>query len=131
MDISESNAVGVGFFVLISILSAYYLILKIRRHHSEIRNPDFNYITQGHLEKVRCEIMRSLSEATHDLRTLRSEIREDSRNMQRQHTKSLVEMRELIGKNAQDISALAAQMQNASQRIIELSIKTDKLRLQH
>lgn len=39
----------------------------------------------------------------------------------------LDEARELISRNAQNISSLVAQAQIANQRIAELSVKTDRL----
>lgn len=115
--------------VISSILGAYYLALKIRQHHICARNPDFTFVTHSHLEKLRGEFIRAMSEATHELRTLRAEIREDTRSMQRQYAASLAQMRELISKNSQNISALSAQASLANQRISELTVKTDKLTL--
>ena len=129
MDINEPQTVGVGVMALTSLLGAYYLILKIRKHLTDVRDPDLTYVTHSQMEKLRCEFLRAMAEATHDLRALRSEIREDTRSIQRQHSKSLEDLRELVGKNAQDTSALIAQTQMANQRINELSIRTDKLAL--
>ena len=47
--------------------------------------------------------------------------------MQKHHARNLDEARELISRNAQSISSLAAQAQIANQRITELSVKTDRL----
>lgn len=91
------------------------------------RDPNLSFVTHSHLEKLRGEFICIMSEVTHDLRTLRAEIREDTRLMQRQYGASLSEMRELISKNAQNISSLAAQVALANQRISELTVKTDKL----
>ncbi len=131
MDNYQSQIIGMAVMAASSLLGAYYLLLKIRKHHSEVCNPDFNHVTHSQLEKLRSEFLRILAEAMHDLRSLRVEIREDTRSNQRQYSKALAELRELIGKNSQDISALIAQTQIANQRITELSIKTDKLALKH
>ena len=49
--------------------------------------------------------------------------------MQKQYSHSLSETRDLVGKNAENISALVAQSQIAAQRIAELSTKTDRILL--
>ncbi len=113
--------------VLTSILGSYYLVLRIREHHGAVRDPGLALVTQSNLEKLRAEFIRTMAEAAHDLRTLRAEIREDTRSMQRQHSQSLAEMGALISRNAQNISSLVAQAQLANQRITELSVKTDRL----
>ena len=92
-----------------SILGAYYLALKIRQHHLCARDPDLSFVTHSHLEKLRREFIRTMSEAARELRALRAEIREDTRSMQRQYAASLAQTRELISQNAQNISALSAQ----------------------
>ena len=120
------NDVQFLLFVLIAV-GAYYLALTVRQFHLQSRDPNLSFVTHSHLEKLRGEFIRIMSEATHDLRTLRAEIREDTRLMQRQYGASLSEMRELISKNAQNISSLAAQAALANQRISELTVKTDKL----
>ena len=71
--------------------------------------------------------MHCISDAVQDLRSLRSEIREETRSMQKQYSRSLDEARELISRNSQNISSLVAQAQIANQRIAELSVKTDRL----
>ena len=129
MNIESAQYVGAGLMVVSSILGAYYLALKIRQHHVCARDPDLSFVTHSNLEKLRGEFMRAVSEATHELRTLRAEIREDTRSMQRQYAASLAQTRELISKNSQNISALSAQASLANQRISELAIKTDKLAL--
>lgn len=112
-----------------SILGAYYLALKIRQYHLCARDPDLSFVTHSHLEKLRREFIRTMSEAARELRALRAEIREDTRSMQRQYAASLAQTRELISQNAQNISALSAQAALANQRISELAVKTDKLTL--
>ena len=110
-----------------SLLGVYYLILRIREYHREKPDPKLTYVTHSQMEKVRAEMMRSISEAVQDLRALRAEIREDTRALQKQYSRALSDNRDLIGKNAQNISALIAQSQTASQRISELSLKTDRI----
>ena len=72
-------------------------------------------------------MMRSISEAVQDLRALRAEIREETRALQKQYSRNIGETRDLVGKNAENISALIAQAQIAGQRISELSLKTDRI----
>ena len=110
-----------------SLLGVYYLILRIREYHREKPDPKLTYVTHSQMEKVRAEMMRSISEAVQDLRALRAEIREDTRALQKQYSRALSDNRDLIGKNAQNISALIAQSQTASQRISELALKTDRI----
>ena len=71
--------------------------------------------------------MRTIGESLQDLRSLRAEIREETRSLQKQYARSLSETRELISRNAQNISSLIAQAQIANQRIAELSVKTDRI----
>ncbi len=73
--------------------------------------------------------MEAISQAVRDVRGLRAEIRADTFAFQERHDKGLSETRELVSKNAQNISALIAQAQLANQRIGELTLKTDKLSL--
>ena len=127
MEIENARFIGAGLMVLTSLLGAYYLVLKIRELHSEKPDPKLTYVTYSHMEKVRAEIMHCISDASQDLRSLRSEIREETRSMQKQYSRSLDEARELISRNSQNISSLVAQAQIANQRIAELSVKTDRL----
>ena len=127
MEIENARFIGAGLMVLTSLLGAYYLVLKIRELHSENHDPKLTNVTYSHMEKVRGEIMHCISDAVQDLRSLRSEIREETRSMQKQYSRSLDEARELISRNSQNISSLVAQAQIANQRIAELSVKTDRL----
>lgn len=129
MDIENAKLIGAGVVVISSLLGAYYIVLKIRELHSERPDPKLTYVTHSQMERVRAEIMRCLSESVQDLRSLRTEIRDEVRSMQKQYTRGFIEARDLIGKNAQSISALVAQAQIANQRIAELSMKTDRIAL--
>jgi len=127
MDIENSRAIGTAVVTLTSLLGAYYLILRIREHHGEHPDPKLTYVTHAQMDKVRAEMMRAISEAVQDLRALRAEIREETRSIQKQYSRSLTETRDLVSRNAQNISSLVAQAQIANQRIAELSVKTDRL----
>jgi septal ring factor EnvC (AmiA/AmiB activator) len=127
MEIENSTILGTAMITFTSLLGAYYLILRIREFHREKPDPKLTYVTHAQMEKVRSEMMRAISEAVQDLRALRAEIREDTRALQKQYSRALSDNRDLIGKNAQNISALIAQSQTASQRISELSLKTDRI----
>lgn len=109
------------------MLGAYYLALKIRDMQSEKPDPKITYVTYTNMEKMRNELMRIITESGGELRLLRSEIREDIRLMQRQYAQSLGETRELISKNAQNISSLIAQSALANQRIGELGVRVEKI----
>jgi hypothetical protein len=127
MEIENSTILGTAMITFTSLLGVYYLILRIREFHREKPDPKLTYVTHAQMEKVRSEMMRAISEAVQDLRALRAEIREDTRALQKQYSRALSDNRDLIGKNAQNISALIAQSQTASQRISELSLKTDRI----
>jgi len=127
MNIQSSEFLGLGLGVITAFLGAYYLILRIRDMHEEKPDPKLTYVTYAHMDKVRLELMRIIAESEQDLRVLRAEIREDTRVMQRGYTQSLMETRDLISKNAQNISSLIAQAKLANQRISELNLKVDKL----
>ncbi len=127
MDIESAKVLGVGVMTFSSLLGAYYLILRIREYHSEKPDPKLTYVTHTQMEGVRSEMFRAIGDAVQDLRTLRSEIRDETRAMQKQCSRGLSEVHELISRNAQNISALVAQTQIANQRIAELTLKTDRL----
>lgn len=127
MDIENARTLGVGLITLTSLLGTYYLVLRIREFHMENPDPKLTYVTHAQLDKTRAEIMRTIGESLQDLRSLRAEIREETRSLQKQYARSLSETRELISRNAQNISSLIAQVQIANQRIAELSVKTDRI----
>ena len=127
MEIENANILGVGLISLTALLGAYYLILKIRELHSVVPNPKFAYVTYSQMERVREEMLKSVADAVRDLRALRSEIREETRLLQKHYTRSLEESRELISHNAENISSLIAQMRICHQRLSELSVKTDRI----
>lgn len=129
MNFEYTQTICAGMLFLSSISISLYMALKIRALSECRRESNSAFVTHSHLEKVRREFMRTISDAACDLRTLRAQIGRDYRLMQSQYSASLAEMRELICKNAQSISALAAQSELANQRICELSLKTDKLAL--
>ncbi len=127
MDIENSKLIGMAMISLTSMLGAYYLVLRIREHHAERPDPKLTYATLTQMEKLRAETMRLVGDAVQDLRSLRAEIREETRSIQKQYLRSLTETRQLISKNSQNISSLIAQSQIANQRIAELSVKTDRI----
>lgn len=127
MEPENAKLVGTALLSLTSILGAYYLALKIREYHSADQKP--TYVTHTQMERTKGEIMRSLSDALQDLRSLRAEIREETRGMQKQHARSFSELRAIVARNAESISALAATAQMSNQRIAELAVKTDRLAL--
>lgn len=127
MEIENTTAIGTAVVTLTSLLGAYYLILRIREHHEERPDPKLTYVTHAQMDKLRAEMMRSIFEAVQDLRALRAEIREETRALQKQYSRNIGETRDLVGKNAENISALIAQAQIAGQRISELSLKTDRI----
>lgn len=127
MEIENTTAIGTAVVTLTSLLGAYYLILRIREHNEERPDPKLTYVTHAQMDKLRAEMMRSISEAVQDLRALRAEIREETRALQKQYSRNIGETRDLVGKNAENISALIAQAQIAGQRISELSLKTDRI----
>ena len=127
MEIENANILGVGLISLTALLGTYYLILKIRELHSIVPNPKFAYVTYSQMERVREEMLKSVADAIRDLRALRSEIREETRSLQKHYMRSLEESRELISHNAENISSLIAQMSICHQRLSELSVKTDRI----
>lgn len=112
---------------LTSLLGAYYLILKIRDQLKENPDPKLTYVTHAQMEKTRAEIVKMVSDHVQDLRSLRLEIKEEIRAMVKYYQRTFAETRDMIGKNAQNISSLIAQCSAANQRISELSIKTDRI----
>ena len=126
METQSSELLGLALTAATALLGAYYLALKIRDMQSEKPDPKITYVTYTNMEKMRNELMRIITESGGELRLLRAEIREDIRLMQRQYAQSLGETRELISKNAQNISALVAQSALANQRIGELGVRVEK-----
>ena len=127
METQSSELLGLALTAATVLLGAYYLALKIRDMQSEKPDPKITYVTYTNMEKMRNELMRIITESGGELRLLRAEIREDIRLMQRQYAQSLGETRELISKNAQNISALIAQSALANQRIGELGVRVEKI----
>ncbi len=127
METQSSELLGLALTAATALLGAYYLALKIRDMQSEKPDPKITYVTYTNMEKMRNELMRIITESGGELRLLRAEIREDIRLMQRQYAQSLGETRELISKNAQNISALIAQSALANQRIGELGVRVEKI----
>ncbi|MDY6068912.1 MAG: hypothetical protein SPI34_04245 [Opitutales bacterium] len=127
METQSSELLGLALTAATALLGAYYLALKIRDMQSEKPDPKITYVTYTNMEKMRNELMRIITESGGELRLLRAEIREDIRLMQRQYAQSLGETRELISKNAQNISALVAQSALANQRIGELGVRVEKI----
>ena len=127
METQSSELLGLALTAATALLGAYYLALKIRDMQSEKPDPKITYVTYTNMEKMRNELMRIITESGGELRLLRVEIREDIRLMQRQYAQSLGETRELISKNAQNISALVAQSALANQRIGELGVRVEKI----
>ncbi|MBP3527014.1 MAG: hypothetical protein J6J65_10825, partial [Opitutales bacterium] len=69
MEIENAGFIGTGLVVLTSLLGAYYLVLRIREFHAEKPDPKLTYVTYSHMEKVRAEMMRCVSDAVQDLRS--------------------------------------------------------------
>jgi len=118
---------GTGVSIATCLLGAYYLTLRIKEFYRENPDPKLTYATHAQLERTRAELMRAIADAVQDIKSLRAEIRQDAQSAQAHYLQSLSETRELISKNAQNISALIAQAQLSAQRIAELTLKTDKL----
>ncbi len=127
MEIENATLTGTVVITITSLLGAYYLLLKIRDRHREYPDPKLTYVTHAQMDRLREEMTHSISEAVRELRALRAEIKEETRAAQKQYSRALSDNRDLIAKNSQNISALIAQSQTASQRIAELSMKTDSI----
>ncbi len=112
---------------LTSLLGAYYLVLKIRDQLREKPDPKLTYATREQTERLRDEIDNIVSTFAQDLRLLRTEIREENRTFSKYWQRSVIQTREMISQNAQNISSLIAQCASANQRISELSLKTDRI----
>lgn len=127
MKFESAEEIGIGLIIVASLLSLYLLALKIWDYHKEKPDPKLTYVTHVNLERMRCELMRIITEEAEELRNIRCELRDDIKCISKTHMDSLSAVREMIARNSQDTSALSAQMQLINQRITELSIKTDKL----
>ncbi len=127
MNINNPEIIGTSLMSITSLLGAYYLLLKIREHLKEKPDPKITYVTHAQMQKVREEFIEMFSSYLQDFRSLRIEIRDEYKAMQKYYQRSLSETRDLISKNAQNISALIAQCSSANQRIAELSLKTDRI----
>lgn len=96
---------GTALIVVLSLLSAYALLLRVREHFRELPDPKLTYATLAELDKVRLQINQ-----------LQRDIKEDFRNVNA-----------LVRENAEHIAALIAQSTLYNQRLNELSVKTDRL----
>ncbi len=117
---------GLGLTAITAMMGTYYLVLKIKDIQKESPDPKLTYVTYAQMDKVRNELMRIICESEQELRVLRAEIRDDSRQMLKQYLIGLSKTRDLISKNAQDISSLIAQSSTITHRVNEISIKVDK-----
>ncbi|MFI3291738.1 MAG: hypothetical protein R3Y46_07670 [Opitutales bacterium] len=131
MNIDSPELLGLGLSAITALMATYYLILKIKDIQKENPDPKLTYVTYAQMDKVRNELMRIICESEQELRTLRSEIRDDSRQMLKQYLIGLGKTRDLISKNAQDISSLIAHTTTITQRVNEISIKVDKFIAKH
>lgn len=101
----QTDTMGTALIVVLSLLSAYALLLRVREHFREYPDPKLTYATLAELDKVRLQINQ-----------LQRDIKEDFRNVNA-----------LVRENAEHIAALIAQSTLYNQRMNELGVKTDKL----
>lgn len=127
MNINNPEIIGTSLISITSLLGAYYLILKIREQLREKPDPKLTYVTQTQMQRMRTEIVDMFSSYLQDLRALRLEIRDENKAMQKYYQRSFSDTRDMISKNAQNISSLIAQCSSANQRISELALKTDRI----
>lgn len=126
MNMESPELLGLGLTAITAMMGTYYLVLKIKDIQKESPDPKLTYVTYAQMDKVRNELMRIICESEQELRVLRAEIRDDSRQMLKQYLIGLSKTRDLISKNAQDISSLIAQSSTITHRVNEISIKVDK-----
>ncbi len=127
MNMNNPEIIGTCLMSITSLLGAYYLLLKIRENLREKPDPKITYVTHAQMQQMREEFTEMNASHLQDLRLLRVEIRDEYKTMQKYYQRSLAETRDLISKNAQNISSLIAQCTSANQRISELSLKTDRI----
>ena len=116
---------------LTSLLMAYYLVLRIRDYMREKPDPKLTYATRAQMDKLRAETLGMFSAFAEDLRALRREIADEARMHSKTCQRNLAQTRDMIARNAENISALIAQSASANQRISELSLKTDRIILKN
>lgn len=113
--------------IVFTLLSACLVLLRIREHLAEKPDPKLTYATLTELDKLRNHIQLIQRDNRIDLERIRNECRTDHTEITRRFADESRNAHSLIHKNAEHIAALIAQQQTLSQRLHELTIKTDKL----
>ncbi len=116
MNLDNVDIVGVAFLVGMALLSGYFLLLRIREFYVEKPDPKLTYATIVELEKLVGQFHQFQRDTKMDLEA-----------HDRRRSRSVAGIHELIRKNAEHIAALIAQTEMTSQRISELTIKTERL----
>lgn len=113
--------------VIVSTLSIYLLILRIRDFHKERPDPKLTYAPKSDLDKLRRELSLHQRDHKRDCERIQAEHKADHMELNRRRSQSMGTLRTLIVKNTEHLAALQAQHLMMQQRLSELSLKTDKL----
>lgn len=127
MPADSATQLGTVLLVLLTLLSAYLLILKIREHLREQPDPKLTYATLAQHEKLRQQLVTLQRDNRHDIERFRTEYRADHLTLDNKRSTAIASVHELIRKNAEHIAALIAENRITRQRLAELTLKTDKL----
>jgi len=124
---TDTTLLGPVTLVLITLLGGYLLLLRIREHLQEKPDPKLTYATLTEVEKLRNHIQLIQRDNRIDLERIRNECRTDHTEITRRFGDDNRNAHALIHKNAEHIAALIAQQEAATQRLHELTVKTDKI----
>lgn len=115
-DTITPTQIGIATLAAISLLSGYAIIMRIRDSLRETPDPKLTYVTLTAFDKFRQQFMQ----------LVRDNRREYS-NIDEKRSRTIANVYELIRKNGEHIAALIAQNEMQTQRLTELSVKTDRL----
>tara|TARA_B100001248_G_scaffold258340_1_gene242319 strand:+ start:61 stop:471 length:411 start_codon:yes stop_codon:yes gene_type:complete len=126
-EIPNPTLIGPIFVVVITLLSGYFLALRIQEHFKETPDPKLTYAHKREISILRDEIRRLERDGTAWFEALRQESKADQQLLEERFHGALTRSQEIVTTNAEQIAALIAQVQIGHQRLSELTIKTDKL----
>lgn len=116
MPSPNPELLGTALLAALGLLSAYFLLLRIKEYHTEKPDPKLTYATHPEVDALRATFHQCQRECRQQLDT----------SHQRQQT-DLATIHTLIRKNAEHIAALLAQHELTNQRLSELAQRTDRL----
>lgn len=127
MGIDQIQMVGTVFLVILSLMSGYLMLLRVREHFKEKPDPKLTYASLGELDKLRVMFLDCQKEGKRDLENCRRESRDEIDKLSVLYNKDLSSLRRKLEQNSERIAKVRTIGEVFGQRINELSLKSDKL----